>query len=40
MDIFFIICIAGYLMMGGYILWQAYLLDRMREELKRNKPPF
>jgi hypothetical protein len=40
MNIFIVAIVIGYVAMAGYILYQAYTLDRMREELKRNKPPF
>lgn len=40
MVVFGIFVVGVYVAMVGYILWQAYLLDRMREELKQNKPPF
>lgn len=40
MVVFGIFVVGGYVAMAGYILYQAYTLDKMRSELARNLPPF
>ena len=40
MGIFIVAIAIGYIAMAGYILYQAYTLDKLRSELTRNLPPF
>jgi hypothetical protein len=40
MVVFGIFVVGGYVAMAGYILYQAYALDKLRSELARNLPPF